>query len=87
MDAINPYAAPQKHPADGPRPASGLPYAEAFVMVAVCGGVCSAGGALLGMALGALAPEYYRGVFGPAAREDPNFNPIKVGVGLDRGEE
>jgi hypothetical protein len=54
--------------------------ARGFVIVgigAVCFGVA---GGLIGLALGAGMPDYYRGVF--RGGHEPGFNPVQVGLGL-----
>ncbi len=53
---------------------------RAFVAVAGCVVVCTAGGIGLGVALGFFAPDFYRATLprNPSA----NFNPIQIGLGF-----
>lgn len=42
--------------------------------------VFAAGGALIGMGVGALVPDYYRNLFRHG--HEPHFDPVMVGTGL-----
>lgn len=74
----NPYETP-KEPISGDRPDT-----KRFLWCVLAVFGCSALGALLGLIigglLGAAAPGYYRAVF--AAGNDPDFNPVALGIGL-----
>jgi len=77
----NPYDPPQIPEEGRPRTASdSVTLSKAVLFVLGMTG----GGALLGLALGALLgvflPEYYRGVFDGG--DSPGFNPLAVGIGL-----
>lgn len=77
----NPYRPPQIPEEDAPRRArDSVTLSQALLFVLAMTG----GGALLGVALGALLgvflPEYYRSVFDGG--EKPGFNPLAVGIGL-----
>lgn len=54
--------------------------AKGFVVVLISGACFSAAGGLLGLVLGAGAPDYYRGVF--ERGDSPGFRPVQVGLGL-----
>jgi hypothetical protein len=49
-----------------------------------CAAVFAVGGGLVGLALGVFLPAYYRGVV--SGGQQPDFNPVDVGVGLGTSE-
>src|SRR5262245_44402839 len=53
---------------------------RAFLIGAGSAAVCAAVGTGIGLALGSLAPDYYRTVFRHG--NAPEFNPVQVGLGL-----
>jgi hypothetical protein len=80
VNAINPYAAPQAE-LQRPRMESvpGLSVRRGFVIVLATAGAGAILGALVGLFIGLVAPDYYYAVFSgsPGA-----FSPIKVGMSL-----
>lgn len=54
--------------------------ARAFMIIIGAAFGCGVIGAGLGAWLGRVIPDYYRGVF--RAGNNPNFDPIHVGIGL-----
>lgn len=73
----NPYATPR----ESDRPRRSLVSVGAMIATVIActftGGLIGAG---IGFTLGKWVPNYYRSVF--RAGNDPNFNPLSIGIGL-----
>jgi len=54
--------------------------ARGFMVIILSGLAFALGGGLIGYALGAIVPGYFRGVF--SSGREPWFDPVSVGVGL-----
>ena len=75
----NPYTPPQSDSEPFHRPAEPLVSPKAILFVAASAVVCGVAGTLIGAALGAFVPDYYRSMF--SAGDGPTFNPVAVGIG------
>ena len=76
----NPYSPPKDDEAQHPAPSiAQLVSPRAILFVIASSATCGAAGLLIGAALGAFLPGYYRSVFSNG--DSPNFDPLAVGIG------
>lgn len=76
----NPYSPPKDDEAHLLAPRfNQLVSPRAILFVVASAAACGAAGLLIGAALGAFVPSYYRSVF--ANGDSPSFDPLAVGIG------